>query len=237
MNDVCAVMPAYNQAEFLNEAIDAVVGQVDTLVVVNDGSTDNTQEIIDSREDIDKLLLHPNSGSAAAPINWGVDWLRKNYSFEWLTWVSSDNVVYPDWIQTELEAAEAHDDGVGAVYSAMQVHYERDVRRKKADHVSWRPYSKHDLYTARAAYFGCSFIIRQECWPEHRGQLAHDYDHWARVEEQCWMRDWAIIGVPRPLAMYRVHPGQVGIMRPSGKDAKRWWKETRIRRDQMGLAP
>lgn len=235
---VYAVMPTFNQADLLLDAICAVAQQVDHLVIVNDGSTDNTPDVmekVDGMPGIGLMHLHPNMGTAVA-INAGVDLIRKEFDPNWLTWVSSDNVVYEDWIETELGVAAQH--AAGAVYSAMDVHYLPGVRRRKADHISFRPYHRKWLHEAPAAYFGCSFIIRDDVWPMHRGRMGHDFDHWMRVEEQCWMKGLTIIGVERPLARYQVHNGQATLRgRGPEKDARLWWREGLVRRKQMGVEP
>ena len=71
---ICWVMPAYNAAGFIAEAIDSVVAQTVTgweLIVVDDGSTDNTADIAARYADSDpriRLLRMPApSGSAYQP--------------------------------------------------------------------------------------------------------------------------------------------------------------------------
>lgn len=238
ITNVCAVMPTFNQAEFLMPAIMSVLDQVDHLVVVNDGSTDHTKQEL-ARLGSDILVLHQENQGTAIAINAGVNYLRREFKFDWLTWVSSDNVCYPEWIQTELNAVVCHDGDVGAVYSAMDVRVLEGMKAKHGDHVSFRPYARKWLHAAPAAYFGCSFIIREDVWPSHRGRMAHDYDHWMRVEEQCWLKNLAIIAISEPLAKYQVHPGQATLRSrsPAEKDARKWWREGLVRRKQMGLAP
>jgi glycosyltransferase involved in cell wall biosynthesis len=237
ITNVCAVMPTFNQELMLIEAILSVVDQVDHLVIVNDGSTDGTRELLDQRNDVSVIHCSPNGGTAKA-INAGVDYLRANYTFDWLTWVSSDNVCYPHWIQTELDAAAANERPVGAVYSAMDVVELPGVRRTRGNHRSFMAYDRKALHTRPAAYFGCSFIIREDVWPAHRGRMAHDYDHWMRVEEQCWVKGLDIIGLDQALATYQVHPGQATLRgRGSDKDARKWWREGLERRKLMGIEP
>ena len=54
MPKVSVIIPTYNQAKFLGEAIDSVLAQTFDdyeIIVVNDGSTDNTAEILNEYKD------------------------------------------------------------------------------------------------------------------------------------------------------------------------------------------
>lgn len=226
MPTIGAVMPAFNQAKFIVEAIDSIRSQVDTLVVVDDGSTDNTEAILTERygEPLVRTKFVENRGTAAA-INVGIERLREIGEFDWLTWVSSDNVHYDYWREKLL--SEAKDD-VGAIYAAF------DARGECRPHRSFRAYTPSVLGESINCYFGPNFIIRSEVWQEHRGLNSHDYDNWCRVEEECWRRKLRIVGIDEALCMYRVHPGQA-TRRRGGFDAHRWLAECKKRRAATGI--
>ena len=154
-------MPTWNMAHYLAEAIESVVHQVDKLVIVDDASTDDTVDILLNRKE-EVVRLSENLGTAEA-INYGIDRLRKLGDFKWLTWVSSDNVQYANWIQRELR----EDDGkTGAIYSGM------DCRGTCPDHYSYRRYSPPFLGKSTLCHLGCSFLIRADVWQDHRGRHA-----------------------------------------------------------------
>ena len=233
---VAAVMPTYNQAEFIRQAIDSVVGQVDDLVIVNDGSTDKTAEILRRLPPSpSKLLtvipLEENGGTARA-INEGIHWLRTvetdQLQYDWFTWVSSDNAHSPDWMETLLAAADAD---TGVVWSGFDY-----VSAKKSCYHRAKPYDPGRLIGKEACYFGPSFIIRADVWQTHRGKISHDYDNWLRVEEACWEKGLKIVPVDRALCMYRAHSKRVTITRRHEYDAKHWQKIGRERRQNLGIA-
>jgi glycosyltransferase involved in cell wall biosynthesis len=91
-NLVSIVMPTYNDAKYLNKAIDDILVQTYKnfeLIIVNDGSTDNTENIINDymkRDDRIKYFKKTNGGTGSA-LNLGFD----NASGEFGTWVSSDD--------------------------------------------------------------------------------------------------------------------------------------------------
>lgn len=77
---VSVVIPAYNEEKFAGRCIESVINNDYSdfeVIVVNDGSTDNTQQIIENKSNLDKRIIpvyQKNSGKATA-INNGV----KNY--------------------------------------------------------------------------------------------------------------------------------------------------------------
>ncbi len=73
--EVSVIIPTYNRGWVLKEAIDSVLAQEFKdfeLIVVDDGSTDNTGEILDSYEQDILVLRQPNKGVSAAR-NRGID--------------------------------------------------------------------------------------------------------------------------------------------------------------------
>ena len=73
------MIPCYNQARFLGEAIESVLSQShpDFVVVVDDGSTDNTSEVASSYGQV-RLIRQENRGLAAAR-NRGLSEARGEY--------------------------------------------------------------------------------------------------------------------------------------------------------------
>lgn len=68
-HSVSVVIPAYNAADFLARAIDSALGQTlppSEVIVVDDGSTDGTKDIVRSYEPSVRYIRQKNSGAAAA---------------------------------------------------------------------------------------------------------------------------------------------------------------------------
>ena len=63
------IVPAYNQAQFLPQALDSLLNQTYKnleIIVVNDGSTDNTMEVLRTYESRVKIIHQANRGLAGA---------------------------------------------------------------------------------------------------------------------------------------------------------------------------
>jgi len=212
---VTAIMPTFNQKRYLQAALDTVVDQVDELIVVDDGSTDGTEELLD----VNKYLVvrHEENRGTAEAINTGLRYATGDL----LTWVSSDNVLATNW-REKLE--EPFTDDVGVTYSAFDYGGRYILRTE---------YEPDKLIKTLNCFFGPSFLIRREVWLEaglHRGKISHDYDHWLRVEEACWSMDMRIVGVPDSLCFYRVHDQRVTVTRRNQFDAPHWRDEAKKRR-------
>jgi glycosyltransferase involved in cell wall biosynthesis len=70
--EVSVIIPAYNSELYIEEAINSILKQSFSrweMIIVNDGSTDNTQAIIEElilKDNRIKLIVQENSGSALA---------------------------------------------------------------------------------------------------------------------------------------------------------------------------
>ena len=85
MCKISVIMPAYNCAAFISEAMDSVLNQSETdleLIVVNDGSTDGTSEIINAKAQKDnrvKVVTQANSGKPSIARNRGLKMAKGEY--------------------------------------------------------------------------------------------------------------------------------------------------------------
>lgn len=97
MSSISAVIPTYNRAVLLERALDSVLAQtlpVDEVIIVNDGSTDNTSSMLKSRYPEVNLIEQNNQGVSAAR-NTGIAAARH----DWIALLDSDDV----WHQNKLE--------------------------------------------------------------------------------------------------------------------------------------
>lgn len=107
---VSIIIPVYNGENYLREAIDSALTQTYEnieVLVVNDGSNDNgaTERIALSYGDKIRYFKKENGGVASA-LNMGI----QNMEGEYFSWLSHDDVYYPDKVKKEIEAIEATGD-------------------------------------------------------------------------------------------------------------------------------
>jgi glycosyltransferase involved in cell wall biosynthesis len=105
---VSVVIPAYNCADFISDALDSVVDQdypAIEVLVVDDGSTDDTCDIVTSYGSTVTLVRQANAGAAVAR-NEGMRRARGEY----VALLDADDVWLPGKLQLQVGHLERHDD-------------------------------------------------------------------------------------------------------------------------------
>lgn len=127
---VSVVMTSYNHAPFLKEAVDSVLWQTlrdFELIIVDDGSTDDSRRILKSLTDPRiSLVLQDNEGPSAA-LNAGVARARGQY----LAFMSSDDVSSAQRLQTQLDFLRA--EKLDVLFSLPQIIDTKGNRRDDED--------------------------------------------------------------------------------------------------------
>lgn len=201
---VSVIIPAYNADRFIKEAIESVLSQSIKdfeLIVVNDGSKDNTQKIVDEYIHIAnvKYIYQENAGVSAAR-NTGARMARGEY----LVFLDADDILMPACLEKRLKKIEGSD--FGLVHNDMQtVHLEDD--------------SLGEIMSGREGFIldnlllweGCSIptpssvMIKREVFENVGGfhtALSNNADQewFFRVASK-----YKIGRIPEPLTYYRIH--------------------------------
>ena len=104
MPKVSVIVPTYNRAQFVTEAIDSILSQTFRdyeLIVVDDGSTDNTNDALLRYGDRIRYIYQPNSGVGAAR-NAGI----RCAVGKWLAFLDSDDMWLPEYLACQIEQAK-----------------------------------------------------------------------------------------------------------------------------------
>lgn len=112
-------MPVYNAAPFLQEAIDSILSQTFTdfeFIIINDGSTDESPEIIQSYQDSRIRYFSQENKGVSRSLNQGLTYCRGKY----IRRFDSDDIAGHEEIQTQYDFLESNEE-VGLV--SMQVRY------------------------------------------------------------------------------------------------------------------
>lgn len=105
---VTVLMPAYNAAPYLREAVDSILGQTLTdfeLLVVDDGSTDETVEILNGYRDPRlRVVLSPSNQGVTAALNRGLDLAAGRY----IVRMDADDISLPDRLDKQVRYLDEH---------------------------------------------------------------------------------------------------------------------------------
>lgn len=100
---VSIVIPVYNGANYVEQAIESALAQTYNnleILLVNDGSKDNTEEIIKKYDGKVKYLKKENGGVSSA-LNLAIE----NMTGDYFSWLSHDDLYYPNKIEEEMKIA------------------------------------------------------------------------------------------------------------------------------------
>ena len=115
---VSIVIPVYNGANYVAEAIESALKQTYKnieIIVVNDGSTDNTEKIVKKYGDKIRYFYKENGGVASA-LNLGI----KNMKGEYFSWLSHDDVYYSNKIERQIEELKKLENKDTIIYSNIE---------------------------------------------------------------------------------------------------------------------
>ncbi|MGH9418958.1 MAG: glycosyltransferase, partial [Thermoanaerobaculia bacterium] len=182
---VSIVMPVYNGANYLGDAIDSALGQTwpnFEVIVVNDGSTDGgaTEAIARSYGDRIRYYAKPN-GHVASALNFGI----RHMTGEYFSWLSHDDLYCPHKVAAEMDLLLAAGPRT-IVYSDfetldVETGIRTPVRLNAADPSRFRY-----ALALNNSLHGCTLLIPkaslEEAGPFREDlRTTQDYDMWFRL--------------------------------------------------------
>jgi glycosyltransferase involved in cell wall biosynthesis len=137
---VAVIVPAYNCAEFIVEALDSLERQTDTpdeVVVVDDGSTDRTDEIVAAfraKSSLTIALVSQTNQGIAAARNTGI----ARCSSDFIALLDGDDIFYPGFIEKVKKALVAHPELIACFSDRDVVDGEGNFMRRDLDEPTFR---------------------------------------------------------------------------------------------------
>jgi glycosyltransferase involved in cell wall biosynthesis len=200
---VSIVIPTYNQAAFLKQALESVIKQTLTdweAIVINNYSVDETEEVVDSfRDNRIRLLNFRNQGIIAASRNLGIHESKA----EFVAFLDSDDIWFPDKLMLSVDKVKS---GFDVVCHAEEWHYADRVRRvaygpERAATYNSLLYEGNCLSTS-AVLARKDSLQKVSCFSEETEFVtAEDYDLWLKLASSG-----ARIGfIDEVLGIYRLH--------------------------------
>lgn len=203
---VSIVIPSYNHARYLGDAIQSVLKQKYRdyeIIVVDDGSTDHTRQVVEEFGEAVRYIWQENRGLSGAR-NTGI----RAANGEYIGLLDADDVYLDHYLSTLVPILDANPDAA-AVYCGFQF---VDEKKQPLPQVGNRVVPPEQFY---AALIDGNFIIaqcmlvRRSCYEQvgpfdEKLRACEDWDMWLRIA-----RGHKVLGMPEILTWYRLLPGSM----------------------------
>lgn len=208
---VTVFIPVYNRARFVGAAIESILAQTYTdfeLLLIDDGSTDDSLAVMQSYRDSHIRIVHrPDNRGIPATRNDGLALAHGEY----IALLDSDDCAVPERLARQVAFLDRHPE-VAAVGSWFRW---VDEDGEPLGRVRCRPLSAGDVAVLRL--FHCPMnnstvmartsVLRTYGYREWH-TVTEDFDLWNRMA-----RDHALTHLPLPLVWRRRHAGQIGQLK------------------------
>ena len=185
---VDVIIPAYNASRFIYETIQSVLNQTllpHKIIVVDDGSTDETVEIVKSFESNLIELISVKNGGVSRARNIGIN---ASLEADYIAFLDSDDI----WAPTKLEAQLrqlGRNPAAGVCYSGVQL---IDEMGSEIENTQGEPYVRgqvfkdiiyydHPIYGSASSVIVSKNVLLQTNLFDETMQFSEDIDLWARL--------------------------------------------------------
>ncbi len=215
MNDkpmVSVIIPTYNYGQYVTEAVESVLGQTYAnreIIVVDDGSTDDTRERLGSYGDRVRYIYQENRGLSAAR-NTGIKAARGDL----IAFLDADDVWVPEKLSVEVPILGAQAE-VGLIAS-LSTDFKETLARVEGP-METREVTADEL-VIRARFGSCGVLVKAECFRtcgvfDEGLRSAEDRDMWIRIA-----RKYRVLRVEKPLWRYRIHGSSMSYNVPKMRE-------------------
>ena len=180
---VSVVMPTYNRVDLLPRSIDSIRNQTYQnfeFIIVDDGSTDGTNELLKSYAQLDKrirILTNPTNKGISYSRNRGTDAAKGKY----VAIMDSDDYSLPTRLEKHVKYLEDHDDIVAL--NALYI----EMGKEKNGTNNWVPPDRFNIifhlknYFTNIAFFRTDFVRQHNIRYNEKTISSEDYDFWAQI--------------------------------------------------------
>lgn len=204
---VSVIVPTFNRCDYLQQALNSITQQTYEnieIIVVNDGSTDQTKEMLANYPYPLKVITKENGGKAAA-LNTALPYVTGEY-----VWIfDDDDLAFPAKLQLQVRQFERNPD-VGLIHTSAIISRMEDKKPTFQGywHAESSTYEEQVLKKFRGNYYFSPTVMVKKAVLDQAGLFdenlirAQDYDMWFRVSTLT-----KVAAFPIPTIFYRKHDG------------------------------
>lgn len=214
---VSIIIPVYNGADYMREAIDSAIAQTYEnieIIVVNDGSRDDGETERIALEYGDKIkYYHKENGGCASALNYGISKMNGEY----FSWLSHDDVYFPDKIKKQVEYIEKNgfDDGETVISCGVAVINNAGAVIRSSTYSGERHMNAEEAFkqcVIGGSFNGCALLISKKIL-DKIGDFSREYTF---ILDWIYWTEIALAGfsyycIPDVLVKNRRHAGQVSV--------------------------
>lgn len=210
---VSVVLPAYNAELYLKEALDSILQQTFTnfeLIILNDGSTDSTEDIILSYED-SRIVYVKNQENLGliGTLNKGISLAKGKY----IARMDADDIALPKRLSKQISFLEANTQ-YGVVGAFAQIIDSKEIYKVPITNEAIKAFLYID-----SPFIHPSVVIRKDLLSsnlyDHQYHRIEDYELWVRLSAQT-----KFYNIPEILLKYRVLDGSESSLLKSNLEEK-----------------
>ena len=203
---VSIIVPTYNRAHFIAEAINSVLNQTFRdfeMIVVDNYSSDNTESVVKSYNDERiRYFKNRNNGLISINRNYGIKKSRGAY----IAFLDDDDLWLPEKLAKQVDILDSNNE-LGLVYSDSYIIDRDGHEREQTYFYSRKPLGGNvfDELLQNSPIPLLTVMVRREVLDKvgefnPRYKIAQDYDLWLRIVEY-----YPVDFMEQPLAKFRVH--------------------------------
>lgn len=207
---VSIIIPVYNGGNYISLAIDSALRQTYKnieIIVVNDGSEDNTDKVCKAYGKKIKYIKKENGGVSTA-LNLGIE----NMTGDYFSWLSHDDLYYPEKIEKEISYLEENN----LINSKTILYSDYDMINAKGESLGTKKFNTKELNKdsyfslLKGAINGLSLLIPKQAFKEAgmfdvKLRCVQDYQLWLDMIK----KSYNFVHIPHSLVVTRVHEQQV----------------------------
>jgi len=208
---ISIIIPTYNRANLLPRAIKSILNQTFKnfeLIIVDDGSIDNTKEVVGRFRKNDKRVRYiwqDNSGAPAKPKNAGI----KNAKGEFIAFLDSDDEWLVEKLEEQIKLFEKSNSsnlgfvGCNAVIIDKKNKKEWGYKTPRCNNV-FRELLMNDFIFSSSSVIVKKEVFNKIGFFDENIRVGEDWDMWIRIS-----RKYDFDFVPEPLFKYYIHNSNI----------------------------
>lgn len=208
MAQITIMMAAYNAGPYLRRALDSIRAQTFAdfdVIIVNDGSRDDTGAIADEYVALDSRIhvIHQENSGVCVTRNNCLDWAYAHSDSQWVIFVDSDDWVHPEFLERLLRAARDNDVRISACGYEETTGADPVIEPKDLEPMAWKTM---EFYKAQYvnAIMTCCKLYHKSCYKDIRHPTDNYFDDEFVSYRMLYAQERMTV-IPAPLYAYFVN--------------------------------